>query len=290
VEQYLLNTINTRISETTQQPFCGRLETAVSGGCINNAFQLKDPQRGQKFFVKTNGANLLHMFEAEALGLNAIAQTQTISVPKVVCWGKDHGFSFLVLQWQCMRAGGQWEEMGRQLAQLHLVNVGSKFGWERHNYIGATVQVNRLESDWITFFCKHRLGYQVQLAEQKGVRFPQFPSLLEALPDLLKGHQPQPSLVHGDLWSGNAAFTHQGHPIIFDPAVYFGDRETDLAMTELFGGFPRSFYQAYEAQYPLTPGYIGRIKLYNLYHILNHFNLFGGSYQHQAIAMMQELL
>jgi fructosamine-3-kinase len=180
--------------------------------------------------------------------------------------------------------------MGQQLAALHQTKVGDTFGWERQNTIGSTPQINTWTADWTEFWVKHRLGYQLQLAQQRGGHFPKQDQLLNLIPDLLAGHTPQPSLVHGDLWSGNAAVTQTGEPVIFDPATYVGDREVDLAMTELFGGFPAAFYQGYNQVFPLDEGYQQRKPLYNLYHVLNHFNLFGGSYESQANRMIMQLL
>jgi fructosamine-3-kinase len=185
-----------------------------------------------------------------------------------------------------------WSEMGRNLAAMHDYRISNpaKFGWQINNTIGSTPQLNTWETDWTIFFKNQRLDYQLQLARRKGGHFPQADRLLAMIPDLLANHQPQPSLVHGDLWGGNASFTNAGIPVIFDPATYWGDREVDVAMTELFGGFPAAFYQGYESVYPLAPGYARRKQLYNLYHILNHYNLFGGSYQSQANSAIELVL
>jgi len=166
----------------------------------------------------------------------------------------------------------------------------TRFGWHRPNTIGTTPQPNDWAEDWTEFWIDRRIGWQLRLARRRGGQFPQSDRLLAAIPSLLEGHQPQPALLHGDLWSGNAAVTADGVPVIFDPATYWGDRETDLAMTELFGGFPDRFYTGYRSVYPYEPGYEIRKSLYNLYHILNHFNLFGGGYASQANAMIDRLL
>jgi fructosamine-3-kinase len=180
--------------------------------------------------------------------------------------------------------------MGRQLAAMHSHTSNLGFGWDTNNTIGSTPQINFWTADWVEFYTQHRLGYQFKLANRRGGHFPQQEKLLTAIPQLPADYQPQPSLVHGDLWGGNAAFTANGEPVIFDPATYFGDREVDVAMTELFGGFPTTFYQGYNEVFPLTAGYEKRKILYNLYHILNHFNLFGGSYESQANRMIAQLL
>jgi fructosamine-3-kinase len=163
------------------------------------------------------------------------------------------------------------------------------FGWEQNNTIGSTPQLNNWTSDWVEFFAEYRIGYQFQLAQRRGGHFPQQEQLIAAIPKLLN-HQPQPSLVHGDLWGGNAAVTTSGEPVILDPATYIGDREVDLAMTELFGGFPAAFYRGYNEAWLLDDGYKQRKTLYNLYHILNHFNLFGGGYASQANRMIEQIL
>ncbi len=182
--------------------------------------------------------------------------------------------------------------LGEQLAALHRCEA-KRFGFASDNFIGTTPQPNSWTEDWVTFWREHRLGFQLRLADQNGYggqlqRFGE--KLMEALPAFFAGYTPQPSLLHGDLWSGNHAFLADGTPTIFDPAAYYGDRECDLAMTELFGGYPADFHAAYRAAYPLDAGYVTRRELYNLYHILNHANLFGGDYARQAEQMMQRLL
>jgi fructosamine-3-kinase len=283
--------IGERISQETGEKFTISQHRSVGGGCINQAYEIREGQR--TYFVKLNQATQISMFEAEAAGLQEIYQTATIRVPEPICWGTTSGGqSYLVLEWIELSRGGNlsWEEMGHQLAALHRIVSQTGFGWHRNNTIGATAQINPWESDWAKFFSNHRLSYQLHLAKRRGGNFPQQEELLAAIPQLLSSHQPQPSLVHGDLWSGNAAFSQSQEPVLFDPAVYFGDREVDLAMTELFGGFPKAFYQSYQQAFPLNSGYEQRKTLYNLYHILNHFNLFGGSYASQAQGMIQQVL
>jgi len=168
-----------------------------------------------------------------------------------------------------------------------------QFGWSRNNTIGSTPQVNNYESSWIDFWQQHRLGFQLELARQKGASdalYTKGKELSAELEQLFIGYQPEASLLHGDLWSGNYAYLKNAEPVIYDPAVYYGDRETDIAMTELFGGFSTEFYSAYNEVWPLDKGYQQRKKLYNLYHILNHYNLFGGGYVLQAENMVDQLL
>ncbi|OKH28513.1 fructosamine kinase family protein [Chroogloeocystis siderophila] len=282
------------ISKVTKKAFTVNRTRAIGGGCINQGYAISSET--ETYFVKLNSPSQVAMFEAEALGLQQILATATIRVPQPICWGTVANSCYLVLEWIELGRGNNsaWKEMGRKLAFMHKFDTMSStnqaaFGWERNNTIGSTPQVNDWTTDWAEFFAKHRLGYQLKLANRRGGHFPQQQALLAAIPDLL-AHQPQPSLVHGDLWGGNAACTTTGEPVIFDPATYIGDREVDLAMTELFGGFPAAFYQGYNAIFPLDRGYETRKIIYNLYHILNHYNLFGGSYGAQANRTIAQIL
>jgi protein-ribulosamine 3-kinase len=281
--------ITEQICQATGTQFKPAAPSTAGGGCINQAFHLGDDS--QSYFVKLNNASLLPMFEAEAAGLEEIRQSHCIRVPEPVCCGRYDGDSFLVLEHIPMSGGGDMGLAGRQLALMHR-QFGDSFGWSRDNTIGSTHQPNDRSGDWVEFWQRQRLGHQLKLADElgHGGRLQESGSrLLQLLPELL-GHQPRPSLLHGDLWGGNIAFDADRQPVIFDPAVYYGDREADLAMTELFGGFSREFYTAYNEVWPLDPGYAERRELYNLYHILNHLNIFGGGYAAQAQGMMDRLL
>lgn len=262
----------------------------AGGGCINQSFRLQDRHSDAIYFVKINHAALLEMFETEALGLSAIAATETIAVPKPLCHGVADGKAYLVLEWMDLDASGDWCAMGDQLAQLHSAPAGQAFGWQRNNYIGTNEQANTLTESWAEFFVECRLRPQFERAERRGGRFINYPALLEQVPHILGNRIITPALVHGDLWSGNLAFSESGVPLIFDVACYWGDPEVDLAMTELFGRLPGDFYTGYDQRKAIDAGYQRRRTLYNLYHILNHFNLFGGGYGLQANAMVGELL
>jgi fructosamine-3-kinase len=277
-----------RIEKITEKKFSVNSYSSVSGGCINQGYALKGDTG--TYFVKLNSASQVGMFEAEALGLQQMLETATIRVPTPVCWGIAENSAYIVLEWLELGRGNtqSWYELGRKVAIMHS-HKGDRFGWQQNNTIGSTPQINTWTTDWAEFYAQHRLGYQFQLAQARGGHFPQQQKLLAAIPEILT-HQPQPSLVHGDLWGGNAACTLNGEPVIFDPAVYFGDREVDMAMTQLFGGFPDAFYRGYNEVFPLDSGYEKRKPLYNLYHILNHFNLFGGSYESQANRMISQIL
>jgi fructosamine-3-kinase len=284
--------IEAAIREASGLPFAIESRSSVGGGCINECYVVRGA--GRAFFVKVNAAERMPMFEAEAAGLAEIAATNTVRVPQPMCHGADRSASWLVLEHLelARSTDGAMEELGRRLAAMHRVTA-ARFGWHRDNTIGATPQVNTPGTDWMAFWREKRLGYQLQLAAQKGHRgklLARGERLLERLPAFFFGHTPRPSLLHGDLWSGNAAVMRDGIPVILDPAVYYGDSEADIAMTELFGGFSAGFYRAYDEACPREPGYRTRRTLYNLYHVLNHLNLFGGGYAAQAEGMIEELL
>jgi fructosamine-3-kinase len=253
---------------------------------------------GVDAFVKTASGEHAAMLGAEADGLRALASTRTVRVPQVLAAGVEGTTTFLALERLALRGRGGGAALGRALAALHRVAppcgpAGKRYGWSRDNWIGGTPQRNAWRDDWCAFLREQRLGPQLALAAKnahRGALQRDGERLLAALPSLLRGHSPAPSLLHGDLWSGNAATLSDGAPVVFDPAVYVGDREADLAMTELFGGFDREFYAAYRDAWPLDAGYELRRNLCNLYHVLNHLNLFGGGYLGQARGMIAALL
>ena len=288
----LWTALEQRIHAITRQPFIIHQRQPLGGGCINQAWRISDDQR--TFFVKVNAAASLPLFEAEAAGLAELAATGTVRVPEPMGHGVVAEHAWLMLEYLPLVSAGAraMEKLGRSLAALH-AQPRTAFGWHRDNAIGATHQINTYGGDWIEFWREQRLGFQLDLANcngYTGALQQQGEQLRARLDGLFVGHSPTPALLHGDLWSGNAGCTLEGEPVIFDPAVYQGDREADLAMTELFGGFPESFYAAYQEALPLATGYPQRRTLYNLYHILNHLNLFGGSYRAQAERMMAQLL
>ncbi len=284
--------ISDQIESATGQVFKVVSAHRLSGGDINSAFRLQGDDRS--YFVKLNRADLVTMFEAEFTGLQDIAKTQAICVPTPIVCGKTAEHSFLVLEHLEFGCSSKDSDrlLGQQLALMHQKQQ-PYFGWHRDNTIGSTLQVNNRSEDWQSFWREQRLGFQLKLAADKG-----YGGRLQAdgerlcsnMAALFDNYLPQPSLLHGDLWAGNAAVDKRGRPVIYDPACYYGDREADLAMTELFGGFSRGFYAAYQAVWPLDHGYGVRKTFYNLYHILNHVNLFGGGYLRQAESMMAMLL
>ena len=247
---------------------------AVSGGCIHRCYRAT--LRGRRVFLKLNEARFADAFAAEADGLVAL-RAAGCTAPEPLTHGAHASEAYLLMEFLELRSRGDYSALGRMLAAVHEAH-GDEFGWARDNYIGPTPQSNGRRSSWAEFWREQRLAPQLALAKRNG-----FTLDIGNVCDLLDGHDPAPSLLHGDLWGGNAGFLANGAPVVFDPAVYYGDREADLAMTELFGGFPPEFYSAYGA---LPPGYQKRKHLYNLYHLLNHLNLFGGGYLAQVKATL----
>jgi protein-ribulosamine 3-kinase len=231
------------IGDTSGEAFSPRATHPVGGGCINTAAVLEDGDT--RWFVKLNSAPRLDMFEAESDGLTAMAETNSIRVPRPLCCGVVGAEAYIVMEYIPLGGGGSAttaERAGEQLAAMHRATSG-RFGWHRDNTIGATPQLNAWESDWVAFWQTYRLGYQLEFAARSGHggQLQRRGGLLcERLPALFD-HAPVPSLLHGDLWGGNFSGDAEGNPVIFDPACYYGDREADLAMTELFGGFSGRF-------------------------------------------------
>lgn len=243
------------------------------------------------WFMKAGDAEML---AAEADGLAALAGGAALRVPRVLDAGTAGEQGFLLLEWLPLVRGsaGDAARLGEALARQHLAPA-ERFGWPRANFIGATPQFNTPSGDWPGFFREQRLRFQLRLAAENGHRGELQAlgaELLASLDAFFAGYRPAPALLHGDLWGGNWGSAAELGPVVFDPAVYCGDREADLAMTELFGGFPAEFYAAYAAHAPLDAGYPVRRSLYNLYHVLNHLNLFGEGYLGQATGMMRRLL
>lgn len=286
--------ISEHISEVTGTAFICEHRHAVAGGDTHKATILQSEH--QRFFVKTRP--LPHpddiQLDAEADGLSAIAKTKTISVPSVVCAGvvkENHQHTeYLVLQHLKLTQSSQCDYalLGQRIAFLHLATSGTTFGWHRNNFIGATPQQNTKRHCWADFFAEQRIGFQLELLARQGQRLANIDVVTSKVHTLLKPHSPTPSLVHGDLWFGNTGF-HGTTPIIYDPAVYIGDRETDIAMAELFGSFPEAFYAGYHSVAPLSEDYQSRRHVYQLYHLLNHALLFGGHYIYDAKNVILQL-
>ena len=276
-----------QIKQQTQQPFQITSKSAIGSGCINQAYRISNGKNN--YFVKINSAQFGDMFEVEALSLGEMASSHSIKVPQPICHGEIGDQAYLVLEHLDLSGRVNPELQGQQLANMHQV-TGNQFGWHRNNTIGSTPQSNTLTDDWITFWREQRLLPQLHMAQQNGYKLPQVEQLIESFDCLFTSYQPQASMLHGDLWGGNAAALTDGTPVIFDPAFYYGDREADIAMTRLFGGFDARFYAAYNEALPLNEGYKVRTTFYNLYHIINHLNLFGSGYLGQAISMSERVL
>lgn len=255
---------------------------------------MTDRAMSDRVFVKRLPVAERWRLEAEADGLARLAQAGAIRVPRLLGQGATGSEAFLEIEWLDLRPpdGASDARMGRALAQLH-ATTGAAYGLVRDNAIGATPQSNAMADDWVVFWRERRLGFQLDLAERNGFSgrlLDRGRGLLAAFPAFFVNYRPQPSLLHGDLWAGNRAMLADGTPVVYDPAVYYGDRETDIAMTLLFGGFGPRFHAAYDEAWPPDDGRVARRDLYNLYHVLNHLNLFGGGYRAQAESMIDRLL
>lgn len=269
-----------------------RPEARVHGGSINECYRWESS--AGPIFVKVAPAGTRAMFEAESAGLEELRRAGALRVPAVLGTGVTEANAWLALEWIQFgrRAPTTETALGERLALQHRRQAAA-FGWDRQNTIGSTPQRNAWSDDWVRFFREQRLQFQLELAAangggaelQRGGE-----QLLDRLPEFFTSYRPVPSLLHGDLWGGNWGADSTGMPVVFDPALYYGDREADLAMTHLFGGFGAEFHAAYAATWALDPGARTRTVLYNLYHVLNHFNLFGGGYLAQARAMIDSLL
>ena len=283
--------ITTQLEEAGVAVQSNGVPVPVRGGDISSAWHLSAKETD--LFIKTGPAISADIFAAEAQGLTELASAGAIRVPSVLASGTTQSSAYLALEWLTFEPADAAIEtvFGEQLAALHR-NTNTRHGWHRNNSIGLTPQENDWQDNWLEFFREQRLGFQLHLAarsgygeelQQRGAQ------LLKRLPIYFDTVEPAASLLHGDLWAGNWNCSG-GVPVIFDPAVYFGDRETDLAMTKLFGGFGAAFYAAYESSWPLQDGHQERQHLYQLYHLLNHLNLFGSGYLGQTIRLMEKLL
>ncbi len=262
----------------------------VGGGDISAAWRLQTTDG--PLFLKTAKASAFDMFDAEACGLKELANANVIRVPDVRAVTNYGEGALIALEWLEFGAADAKtsDTFGRQLARLHR-RTQQQHGWYRDNYLGLTPQPNSCADNWLDFFREQRLKYQLQLAFGNGYGSAlgsASQKLLDNLDMFFVGYEPSASLLHGDLWGGNWS-SADGQAVIYDPAVYFGDRETDIAMTRLFGGFHAEFYAAYDDSWPLHDGHQHRVDLYQLYHVLNHLNLFGGGYLNRAVSLIKNL-
>ncbi len=264
--------------------------SAQAGVDISAAFRL--PTEDGTVFLKTGPESELDMFTAERDALLELASAGEVRVPRPLVADTAGGRAFLALEWLELGPADAAANraFGRALARLHR-HTADAFGWQRDNTIGRTPQPNAKTDDWLEFWRGQRLGHQLELAAANGYRGRlqhDAERVCAGLAHWFEDYSPQPSLLHGDLWGGNWAVC-AGEPVMFDPATYYGDRETDLAMTRLFGGFTRDFYAAYEQEWPLAAGADARLPLYQLYHVLNHLNLFGTGYLGRAESLLAGL-
>jgi protein-ribulosamine 3-kinase len=262
------------------------------GGCINRGGKLSTSYGN--FFLKWNDVGRFpNMFIAESKGLQLLNQQNVIRIPHVIGVGEEGSFQFLLLEFieQKSPTKNYWQQLGERLANLHRQQA-AKFGLDHNNYIGSLQQFNNQKTSWINFFIEQRLNVQLRLAidsrSADSTWIKKFESLYTKLKTLIP--EESPSLVHGDLWSGNLITDENGEPCLIDPAIYYGNREVDLAMTKLFGGFDRAFYDCYNESFSLEKGYEKRMDLYNLYPLLVHVNLFGGSYKRSVENIINEFL
>ncbi len=284
--------INRKIEEILNDKITGT--ASIGGGCISNAERITTA-KGKSYFLKTNSSHAGDMFIKEAHGLEELIKPGAIRIPKVIAYDKD----FILLEYIHSGSGKNnfSEDFGRRFAQLHRYTSNS-YGFFEDNYIGSNPQINIADeeekSNWTKFYFNKRILYQYKLAEKSGNATSELKSALLKLEDkideIVTDNGEQPSLLHGDLWGGNYMIDENGDACLIDPAVYYGNREADLAMTKLFGGFDFRFYAAYNEAFPLPAGYDYRENIYKLYHVLNHLNLFGGGYYSQAIRLMKYYL
>jgi len=277
------NPVRDLLETVYAQPVGIESSRSVSGGCINQTLALT-LSNGETVFLKHNDHSPDGMFEKEARGLNLMRQARNgPRIPKVIALPDDPNPQFIIIEYieEGVADNSYYQRFGQALASMHHTTQ-DHYGLDHDNFIGSTVQINTPETNGLTFFREHRLGFQQKLARDQRLLPVAIDKKIDRLRDQLDQQLDltgeQPALVHGDLWSGNTFVDSTGQPCLVDPAVHFGLRETDLAMTELFGRLPKIFYDAYWEAFPTNPGYEERKQLYNLYHLLNHLNLFGGSY------------
>ena len=289
MEPSLIHRLEADLAQHAERPITISSERSVGGGSINDAYRL-DTTAGT-YFVKTNQADRFpSMFEAEADGLRRLREVSAILTPELISTGELDDITYLLMEWveSGPRRSNYWEQFGRELAAVHR-NSADHFGLERDNYIGSLPQSNTLHDQWSGFFIHCRMEPQVKMARDQNrlgmgdvLRFERLYGRLGALLP-----KEPPALLHGDLWSGNFLTGPDGGPVLIDPAVYFGHREMDIAMTRLFGGFDAEFYTSYNEAWPMERGWEDRMDLCNLYPLLVHVNLFGGGYRAQVEAILR---
>ncbi|MEZ8026124.1 hypothetical protein A1OW_03230 [Enterovibrio norvegicus] len=282
------HSLSVQLSLTLGQQFEVDEKTPIDGGDINECYAISSGNI--RFFVKVNSRESLAIYEAEAESLRHLANSGAVSVPQVIYIGVIKEKAVLVLDYIPMKPLNEESAylLGREMAHLHQWGDQLEYGFDIDNFVGTTEQRNNWHRKWANFFADHRIGLLLKLAEERGMSFGDVESIVESIKERLTGHQPKPSLLHGDLWTGNASMSIHG-PIVYDPACYWGDREVDIATTQLFSGFPERFYEGYAEVWPLDEEFESRKDIYNLYHMLNHCLLFGGHYLEETEALITKL-
>ena len=280
--------ISEEISKSINKDFICDDIREIRSGHSHKAFKITDGR--SRYFVKTNQKSYLPHFESEIDGLTHLSKAQLFRLPKIICSGVVADKAFLVLEFLTLSEGTteDWFQFGQLLAQQHQTQTQNMYGWQEDNYIGLSPQPNKWNKKWCQFFAEQRIGFMLQLLAEKGKNLANIDKIVAAVFKLLAGHVPVASMLHGDFWSGNSGF-HKGLPTLFDPALYYGDRETDIAMSELFARLPTAFYEGYQATWPLDPGYEYRKPVYQLYHVLNHALIFGEHYIQSAQAILKNM-
>lgn len=272
---------------------------SVGGGCISEAWRVSvhdQSGRARSLFVKSNTTAFLDNFQAERDGLVRLSQPDVIGVPKPIAVGESNERAWLVTEWieQGTRGRDFFTRFGRDLARLHAATRGQRIGLDRDNYLGSAPQMNSPCDNWVAFFADRRIGFQLRWSIEQNLADSVLRSncerILETLEQLLSGRADESSLLHGDLWSGNYLCDSLGAPTIIDPAIYYGCREAELGMLQLFGSCPQAFYDSYLDTFPLAGGWQRRVKVYVLYHLLNHLNLFGLGYLDQCRTLTAQIL
>lgn len=286
----LKKSVEITLSVANNKPVLISGTSSIGGGCINEAYSLVT--NTGKYFIKYNSSETFPgMFEKEAAGLHLLAGSNTIQTPEVIATGSLGEYPYLILEF--IESGAPrnnfWSDFGTKLADLHQ-NTSEHFGLDHDNYIGSLIQINKKHADFIEFFIVERIEPQLEQARNKG-EFSQsdtryFHSLYKTLNNIIPPEKP--ALIHGDLWSGNFMATSDGSPCLVDPAVYYGHREADIAMTQLFGGFKPEFYAAYNQAWAMEKGWRERMDIFNLYPLLVHVNLFGGGYARQVLQIIRQ--
>ncbi|MDN3679133.1 fructosamine kinase family protein [Vibrio tapetis subsp. quintayensis] len=282
--------LSKQLSEVLMFDFKIVEKTQLDGGDISKCYMISDGE--QRYFVKVNERDFFPRFELEAEGIKKLSESNSVLVPEVIHIGYCKDQAFIILNFLAakpLESAKASYKFGLQLAKLHQSDEQGEYGYDHDNYVGSTLQPNKWNKSWARFFSEQRIGWQLQLLKEKGISFGAEQTIVDFVYKELKNHNPTPSLLHGDLWHGNVSNTAFG-PICYDPACYWGDPECDIAMTELFGGFMPDFYVAYESVRPLGLEYQSRKHIYNLYHVLNHCNLFGGPYLDQAQEMIESMM